>query len=98
LLSGRSAIGGVQFVERRGSAIQPRDPKKVAEFDYSKLGAEFAKLSRPARRALINHGILSVSDLSRHSRADVAKFHGIGPSAFPILEAALKAKRLRFKA
>ncbi len=67
------------------------------EFDFSKLSASFSKLSKPAKRALIGHAIFSEKDLAKHSRADVAALHGIGPSAFPILEEALKKTGLTFK-
>jgi len=67
-------------------------------FDYSKLSPMFAKLSKPAQRALINAGILNARDLAQHTRAEVATLHGIGPLAFPVLENALVSSGLRFKA
>ncbi len=66
--------------------------------DYSKLSPAFSKLSKPAQRALINAGIFSAQDLAQRSRAEVASLHGIGPTAFPILDSALNAAGLRFKA
>jgi hypothetical protein len=68
------------------------------EFDYSKLSESFSRLSKPAKRALINNAIFSEKDLARLTRADVKSFHGIGPSAFPILEAALTKAGLKFNA
>jgi hypothetical protein len=64
----------------------------------STLSPSFARLSKPAQRALINARIFEVKDLARHSRAEVAELHGIGPSAFPVLESALAAAKLNFKA
>ena len=61
------------------------------------LDSAFAKLAKPAQRALMSAGIFSPKDLARHTRAEVAAFHGIGPSAFPVLEAALKSAGLKFK-
>lgn len=69
----------------------------MSDFDYSRLDPAFAKLSKPAQRALINAGIYQPADLARHSRNRVADLHGIGPSAFPILEAALTKADLQFK-
>ncbi|HKF47923.1 MAG TPA: hypothetical protein VKB38_11250 [Terracidiphilus sp.] len=62
----------------------------------SKLDPAFAKLSKPAQRALIAAGIYSAKDLSKRTRAEVAKLHGIGPASFPVLEAALKEAGLSF--
>jgi hypothetical protein len=62
------------------------------------LNVCFAKLSKPAQRALIEHKIFSESDLSRWNRREIAKIHGIGPSAFPVLDQALAEAGLEFKA
>ncbi len=69
----------------------------MAEFDYSKLDAAFAKLSKPAQRALINARIFTPKDLAKHTRAEVEALHGIGPSAFPVLEKALLEANLAFR-
>lgn len=73
------------------------DPVKIEAFDYSRLDPIFARLSRPAKRALINAGIYSAKDLARRTRDEVAKLHGLGPSAFPILDSVLQANGLKFK-
>jgi len=62
------------------------------------LNACFAKLSKPAQRALIEQKIFSEADLSQWTRKDVSKLHGIGPSAFPVLDQALAEAELEFKA
>ena len=69
----------------------------VGDFDYSRLNPAFAGLSKPAKRALINNGILEPRDLARCSRREVAALHGIGPSAFPLLTEALGAEGLAFR-
>ena len=66
--------------------------------DYSKLASAFLKLSKPAQRALLNANIFSPANLARQSRAEVAALHGIGPSAFPVLDKALAASGLHFDA
>ena len=67
------------------------DKPALAAFDYSKLSPAFAKLGKPAQRALINAKIFTPADLKKWSMADVAKLHGIGPSSLPLLKAVLKA-------
>lgn len=69
----------------------------MQESDYARLSSAFARLSKPAQRALINNGIYTANDLAGWTRADVAALHGIGPSAFPVLEAALHAEGLAFR-
>lgn len=76
--------------------MKPCDKEMVGRFDYSTLGPEFARLSKPAKRALINNGIRSARDLASWSQRDVMQLHGIGPSALPILEDALQASGLGF--
>lgn len=65
--------------------------------DYSQLDPAFAKLARPAQRALINARIFTVADLARYDRGAVLALHGIGPSAMPVLEAALQQAGLAFR-
>jgi hypothetical protein len=61
------------------------------------LDSAFTKLAKPAQRALMGAGIYTPKDLAKYTRAEVARLHGIGPSAFPVLEAALKAAGLKFQ-
>jgi hypothetical protein len=77
--------------------MRPCDQAKVQSLDYSRLSPDFAKLSKPAKRALINNKIFTTNDLARWAISDVAKPHGIGPSSVPVLTATLRAKGLRFK-
>jgi len=46
-------------------------------------------LSAPARRALENENIMTLETLSQRSETYLLSLHGIGPSAIPILKAAL---------
>jgi hypothetical protein len=68
----------------------------VKAFDYSGLAVEFTALSKPAQRALIGNGILTVHDLSRRTLEEVSALHGIGPSSIPVLREALRKHRLTF--
>jgi len=54
-------------------------------------------LPAPARRALENQGITSLSQLSGFNEGEILKLHGIGPSSLPKLKAALAAQGLRFR-
>lgn len=54
-------------------------------------------LSAPARRALDNAGIITLSQLAQYSEEDILQFHGLGPASLPTLRAALKAAGLAFK-
>jgi hypothetical protein len=63
----------------------------------TRLDICFAKLSKPAQRAIIEHKIFTPRDLSGWERKELAKAHGIGPSSFPVFEHALNGAGLRFK-
>ncbi|HLP10713.1 MAG TPA: hypothetical protein VK177_02215 [Flavobacteriales bacterium] len=55
-----------------------------------------AKLSAPANRALEAKGIRTLKQLAKYSEKDILALHGIGPSAIPVLKAALKTEGLSF--
>ena len=74
------------------------DPLKVEEFDCSKLHPAFAKMGKPARRALVNAGLLTPKQLAKKTRAEVAALHGMGPSSFPTMLKILRAMSLKFRA
>jgi hypothetical protein len=56
-----------------------------------------AKLSSPARNALLHEGIKTPKTLSTHTEKEILAFHGIGPASMPTLRAALKEEGLSFK-
>ena len=58
----------------------------------------FPKLSAPARRALDAAGIRRLDDLARVTEAELANWHGIGPTAVTALAGALNQRGLSFKA
>ena len=47
-------------------------------------------LPAPARRALIDDGLFSVSDLRKTSLAALKELHGMGPNAIRVLVAEMK--------
>jgi uncharacterized protein YdhG (YjbR/CyaY superfamily) len=96
------------YKQGRGSVQFPLDQpmpldliKRMVQFRVKQqdepLTDIFAGLSAPARRALQNNGIKTLRDLSQHSEAEILSFHGIGKTAIPILEKALKEKKLKFR-
>jgi hypothetical protein len=70
----------------------PCDPAAVIAFDYSLLDPAFAKLAKPAKRALINANILTPGDLAKYGLEKAAALHGMGPASLPILGAVLRGK------
>lgn len=54
-------------------------------------------VSSPARRALENAGIKTLSDLSKYSEGEILMLHGIGKTAIPKLREALKLENLHFR-
>jgi len=48
-----------------------------------------ARLSQPARRALLAAGYTRLEQLTQVSARDLLKLHGVGPSSLPTLRAAL---------
>jgi DNA-directed RNA polymerase alpha subunit len=54
-------------------------------------------LAAPGRRALENHGIKTIEELSTYTEKEILQFHGIGKTAIPILKAALKKRGRSFK-
>jgi len=54
-------------------------------------------LSAPAKRALENQGIKTLTQLSNYSEKEILAFHGMGPGSMPKLRAALKEQKLSFR-
>lgn len=61
-------------------ARQPRNPDTV----WRTIG-----LAAPARRALVNVGIMSFDDLSEWTQSGVMDLHGVGPNAMAALTKAM---------
>ena len=54
-------------------------------------------LSAPARRALENNTIKTLTHLSKLSEKEILAFHGMGPGSIPKLRKALEAEGLSFR-
>ncbi|MEO8396470.1 MAG: DNA-binding protein [Chloroflexota bacterium] len=59
---------------------------------------DLPKLSAPAHRALASINVATLADVSKHTEAEVAKLHGVGPTIIVALREALAEKGLAFKA
>jgi uncharacterized protein YdhG (YjbR/CyaY superfamily) len=96
------------YKQGRGSVQFPHDQpmpldliKRMVQFRVQQQDEQltdiFAGLSAPARRALQNNGIKTIADLAKHTETEILSFHGIGKTAIPILQKALKDEKLEFK-
>ncbi len=91
--------GSVQFPLNEPMPLDliTRIVKFRTEGNAEKAKNFLSSLSAPARRALENNDIKTLPQLSKYSISEVMKFHGIGKTAIPILQQALKEKKLDFK-
>ena len=56
-----------------------------------------ARLSNPARNALLHHGIDTIQKLSTYSEKEILKIHGIGKASLPVFRSSLEEQGLAFK-
>lgn len=75
-------------IEKEGK--QTQKVTKANDIFLSLLGA-------PARRALENNGISTLEQLSKYSKKEVLKFHGMGKSSIPKLEKLLSDQNMSFR-
>ncbi len=78
------------------SVTQRQNKKEATQVGGPHTSIELLKIPKPAQRALLNNGIHTIADLSKRTVEEVKEFHGIGPSAFPVLEQALRQNGLTF--
>jgi len=69
----------------------------VCETERKPKEGFLALLGAPARRALENHGITTLKQLSKFSENEILELHGMGKTTIPKLITALKAEGLSFK-
>ncbi len=69
----------------------------VCEQELKPESGFLSVISAPARRALENHGITTLQQLSTYSEVKILQFHGIGPGSLPKLRTALQTNGLVFK-
>jgi hypothetical protein len=58
--------------------------------------SDFPRLSAPFYRALARAGIKKMTDLAQISESEIKKLHGVGPSGFRTLKAAMKEQGITF--
>ncbi|TGL60504.1 RNA polymerase [Leptospira sarikeiensis] len=68
-----------------------KEKKKIEDENFPK------GLAAPALRALANHGIHSLQQLSKYSKKEIAELHGIGKNAILLLRKSLKEIGKDFK-
>ena len=68
------------------------DPYADVDGNWRAIG-----LAAPARRALIDDGHYSLSDLRKVSLAAIKELHGMGPNAIRIIVAEMKKNDLEFR-
>lgn len=55
------------------------------------------RLSAPARRAFIHHGITTLEKVAEYPEKEILKLHGVGPKTIPVLRLALDERGINFK-
>jgi hypothetical protein len=88
--------------ERRAERAKNESATTSSQADsdkYSELEGEWIAigLAAPARRALIDDGLFTVSDLRKTSLAALKELHGMGPNAIRVLVAEMKKADLSFR-
>jgi hypothetical protein len=87
---------------REAKILQNQDLSSQSEVDleyYASVDEAWREmgLSAPARRALVDDGLLKLSDLRKTSLAALKELHGMGPNTIRILVAEMKKADLSFR-
>lgn len=69
----------------------------VCENEKKPVSGFLSQLPAPARRALENAGLTTLSKVSKKTEEKIAGLHGMGPSGIVMLKKTLKEKGLNFK-
>lgn len=83
---------GHKFYKSSDCAVCP-----VCANDDKPESGFLSTISAPARRALANKGITSLTQLATFSADEIASLHGMGPNALSKLNLALEEAKLGFK-
>lgn len=88
----KTCENGHQFYKSSDCPVCPicEEERKPQDGFLSLVGA-------PARRALENAGITTITQLASRSEAEILSLHGIGPSSLPKLKKVLSSKKLSFR-
>jgi len=94
---------------KRAAAARREEKKKQSEIVSTSQATELDRyqsldgawreigLAAPARRALVDDGLLELADLRKVSLAAVKELHGMGPNAIRILTSEMKKADLAFR-
>jgi hypothetical protein len=94
---------------KRAAAARREEKKKQSEIVSANQTTELDRyqsldeawreigLAAPARRALVDDGLLELADLRKVSLAAVKELHGMGPNAIRVLVAEMKKADLSFR-
>ena len=83
---------GHQFYKSSDCPVCP-----VCENERKPKDSFLGLLAAPARRALENHGITTLEQLSELREEELLGFHGLGKSTMPKLKMLLAEKKLTFR-
>jgi hypothetical protein len=88
--------------ERRAEKEKNKCPVTTGEVNldkYAEVDGAWREigLAAPARRALIDDGLFTVSDLRKTSLAALKELHGMGPNAIRVLVTEMKKADLSFR-
>ena len=87
----RTCSKGHKFYKSTDCPVCP-----ICEKQRQPKDAFFSTLSAPARRALENHGITRLADLSKFSEKEILQLHGMGPASIPRIQQAMKEHGISF--
>jgi hypothetical protein len=88
----RTCRNGHQYYKSSDCPVCP-----VCEKECAPENGFLSLLSAPARRAMENEGISSLTQLSKYRQSEILALHGIGKTTIPLLEKALADKGLSFR-
>jgi hypothetical protein len=99
----------MEAAEIKRAAARREEKKKQSEIVSTSQATELDRyqsldgawreigLAAPARRALVDDGLLELADLRKVSLAAVKELHGMGPNAIRILTSEMKKADLSFR-
>lgn len=97
-------INGKDLNDLLYRAWASRAPKRLAAAVAAARSGEVparsdlpSQIGKPATRALLSAGIVTLADVAARSEAELRALHGVGPRAVTILEAALAERGQAFR-
>jgi hypothetical protein len=99
MLASQAKKAAAERRSEKAKDISATSATEVVTDKYSDLDGDWVAigLAAPARRALIDDGLFTVSDLRKTSLAALKELHGMGPNAIRVLVAEMKKADLSFR-